>query len=96
MKRLLTKSASKVIDVDGNEVSIDDILQGDLVDFGSYGRLYVNNPNYSENMFWVTDSLENRNDWDAAGWSIKKELAKEVVQRVEDADDFVEYDEDII
>lgn len=42
-----------------------EIKQGDLVDFGVYGRLYVCNPKYHEDYFWVTDDEYERNNINA-------------------------------
>lgn len=56
-----------------------EINQGDLVDFGTYGQLYVCNPTYSSDYYWVTDLEEDRNDKNASGWSIRKDLAKRII-----------------
>ena len=64
----------------------EDIEQGDLVDFGGYGKLYVCHVNYSENKFWVTDIEEDRNNRDARGWSIYKSSAQKIIEKNEDED----------
>ena len=56
------------------------VNQGDLVDFGSYGKLYVCNPNYHDDYYWVTDEEESRMDKNASGWSIEKDLAEKVIE----------------
>ena len=71
-----------------------DICQGDLVDFGPYGRLYVCNPDYDTNAFWVTDREEDRDDPHASGWSISKNFAKRMIESFEDANDYEDEDED--
>lgn len=70
-----------------------DLNKGDLVDFGTYGELYVCNPDYSEDYYWVTDEEFNRDNEFADGWSILKDLAKKVVEEYEEEEfDFSDYD----
>lgn len=69
-----------------------EIEQGDLVDFGAYGKLYVCNPNYSDKYFWVTDLEKERFNHSAAGWSILKKLAENIIENGYDYDE--DYDED--
>ena len=64
-----------------------DINKGDLVDFGAYGKLYVCNPNFSEDYFWVTDEESERNNEYASGWSISKDLAEAVIESYDDLDE---------
>ena len=64
-----------------------DINKGDLVDFGAYGKLYVCNPNFSEDYFWVTDEESERDNEYASGWSISKDLADAVIESYEDLDE---------
>ena len=64
-----------------------DINQGDLVDFGPYGKLYVCNPNYHDDYYWVTDEEELRMDKHAPGWSIEKDLAERVIESAFDEED---------
>ncbi|CAG7579864.1 MAG: hypothetical protein SLAVMIC_00132 [uncultured marine phage] len=58
----------------------DDIEEGDLVDFGAYGELYVCNPYYSDTYFWVTDDEDERTNSGASGWTILKSLAKRIIE----------------
>lgn len=64
-----------------------DINQGDLVDFGTYGKLYVCNPNYHDDYYWVTDEEESRMDKHASGWSIAKDLAERVIESAFDEEE---------
>lgn len=75
-----------------------EIKQGDLVDFGVYGRLYVCNPKYHEDYFWVTDDEYERNNINAQGWTINKELAVKVLETEHDDEDLDEcvHEEDSI
>lgn len=66
------------------------IEQGDLVDFGPYGKLYVCNLNYHDDYFWVTDDEYERDNKKAPGWSILKELAVKVIEHYQDEDDDIE------
>ena len=52
-----------------------DIQNGDYVNFGEYGKLYVI---YSrdEKTYWVTDRTEDRYNKNALGWIINKNYAK--------------------
>lgn len=70
---------------------IDEIQDGDLVDFGAYGELYVVNPDYNDKYFWVTDDEEERDNPRAQGWTISKELAERVVEHY---NEYYEDDED--
>lgn len=67
-----------------------EILQGDLVDFGDYGKLYVCDPNYSIDYFWVTDDEYERFNKHAHGWSISKDLAIKVLETPSDDEDIDE------
>ena len=69
-----------------------EVNNGDLVDFGPYGKLYVCNADYEENKYWVTDERENRDDASALGWAISKNFAKRIIESYED-DDNEEYDD---
>lgn len=82
MRRLIRKAE---VDLEVND--------GDLVDFGPYGKLYVCNADYEENKFWVTDEKENRDDASAQGWAISKSFAKRIIESYEDDDDD-EYDDE--
>jgi len=53
---------------------------GDLIDFGAYGELYVCDPNYSDEYYWVTDVEKDRYDKHAQGWTISKDLAIDFVE----------------
>lgn len=66
------------------------IEQGDLVDFGDYGKLYICDPEYHEDYFWVTDDEYERFNKHAPGWSILKELAIQVVESPSDDEDLDE------
>ena len=66
------------------------INQGDLVDFGHYGNLYVCDPEYSMDYFWVTDDEYERFNKYAPGWSILKELANSVIESPNDDEDLDE------
>ena len=83
MRRLIRKAE---VDLEVND--------GDLVDFGPYGKLYVCNADYEENKFWVTDEKENRDDASAQGWAISKNFAKRIIESYEDDDEYddEEYD----
>ncbi len=59
---------------------------GDLVDFGGYGKLYVCDHNFLEGHYWVTDNKSDRANQFASGWSIRKHLAKSIVERYESED----------
>ena len=48
MRRLIRKAEANL-----------EVNNGDLVDFGPYGKLYVCNADYEENKYWVTDEKEN-------------------------------------
>jgi len=63
-----------------SKIDINEIQQGDLVDFGSYGKMYVCNLNYSEESFWITDIKEDRDNSCARGWSIRKNYAQSIVE----------------
>lgn len=69
---------------------VEDIQQGDLVDFENYGKLYVCNPYYSENYFWVTDNRSERDKDSAQGWSMLKSNAYKIIETYEDF-----YDEEL-
>ena len=53
----------------------ENIKQGDYIDFGVYGKLYVCDPSYDSDRFRVTDIKKDRKNFDASGWNIKKVLA---------------------
>ena len=83
MRRLIRKAE---VDLEVND--------GDLVDFGPYGKLYVCNADYEENKYWVTDEKENRDDASAQGWAISKNFAKRIIESYEDDDEYDdEYDD---
>ena len=63
------------------------VNQGDLVDFGPYGELYVCNPEYSDEYYWVTDIEEERNNRRAQGWTISKDLALKLIDDKDDLDE---------
>ena len=67
-----------------------EIFQGDLVDFGAYGKLYVCNPEYHEDYFWVTDDEYERFNKYAHGWSISKDLAVRVIETPRDDEEIEE------
>ena len=81
MRRLIRKAEANL-----------EVNNGDLVDFGPYGKLYVCNVDYEENKYWVTDERENRDNASAQGWAISKNFAKRIIESYEDDDD--EYDDD--
>lgn len=58
---------------------IDEIQDGDLVDFGAYGELYVVDIDYHDKFFWVTDNEDERYNRRAPGWSISKYLAERII-----------------
>lgn len=76
MRRLIRKAEANL-----------EVNNGDLVDFGPYGKLYVCNADYEENKYWVTDEKENRDDASAQGWAISKNFAKRIIESYEDDDD---------
>ena len=68
MKRLV-KKAEEILNINN----------GDYVDFGPYGQLFVCNNNYEDDKYWVTDLEDDRNNRNAEGWAISKDLAKTIV-----------------
>ena len=80
MRRLIRKAEANL-----------EVNNGDLVDFGPYGKLYVCNVDYEENKYWVTDEKENRDNASAQGWAISKNFAKRIIESYDDED---EYDDD--
>jgi hypothetical protein len=62
-----------------------EIEQGDYVDFGPYGKLYVNQVNGKRSR--VTDRKEDRFDPDAPGWYIDLRDAVRIIQAAADLDD---------
>ena len=76
MRRLIRKAEANL-----------EVNNGDLVDFGPYGKLYVCNTDYEENKYWVTDEKENRDNASAQGWAISKNFAKRIIESYEDDDD---------
>lgn len=71
-----------------------EIEQGDYVDFGPYGKFYVANTNYRDDMYWVTDDVDDRATENCLGWSIYKDQARKVIERFnDDEDDY--YDESV-
>lgn len=83
MRRLIRKAETNL-----------EVNNGDLVDFGPYGKLYVCNADYEENKYWVTDEKENRDDASAQGWAISKNFAKRIIEPYEDEYDDDEYDDE--
>lgn len=83
MRRLIRKAEANL-----------EVNNGDLVDFGPYGKLYVCNADYEENKYWVTDEKENRDNASAQGWAISKNFAKRIIESYEDDDEYDdEYDD---
>lgn len=83
MRRLIRKAEANL-----------EVNNGDLVDFGPYGKLYVCNADYEENKYWVTDEKENRDNASAQGWAISKNFAKRIIESYEDDDEYNdEYDD---
>lgn len=83
MRRLIRKAEANL-----------EVNNGDLVDFGPYGKLYVCNADYEENKYWVTDEKENRDDASAQGWAISKNFTKRIIESYEDDDEYDdEYDD---
>lgn len=83
MRRLIRKAEANL-----------EVNNGDLVDFGPYGKLYVCNADYEENKYWVTDEKENRDDASAQGWAISKNFAKRIIESYKDDDEYDdEYDD---
>ena len=83
MRRLIRKAEANL-----------EVNNGDLVDFGLYGKLYVCNVDYEENKYWVTDEKENRDNASAQGWAISKNFAKRIIESYEDDDEYDdEYDD---
>ena len=83
MRRLIKKAEANL-----------EVNNGDLVDFGPYGKLYVCNADYEENKYWVTDEKENRDDASAQGWAISKNFAKRIIESYKDDDEYDdEYDD---
>lgn len=71
---------------DPNEVN-----KGDLVDFGPYGKLYVCDPYYHDNYFWVTDDKDERYNESAPGWSMFKDDAQSIIYDEEEDDEDEDY-----
>lgn len=73
--------------LDEEDIS-DEIEEGDLVDFGAYGKLYVVEleAGSSGKYFWVTDQESQRFNPDANGWSILKREAVEILESGADFD----------
>lgn len=65
-------------------INLDEIQKGDLVDFGSYGKLYVCDPYYHDKYFWVTDDKDERYNEKALGWSMFKDDAQSIIYDEED------------
>lgn len=63
-----------------NKIAKLDIQQGDLVDFGPYGKNYVCDPDYSDEYYWITDEPNDRMNPNAEGWSIKKDRAIKIIE----------------
>ena len=83
MRRLIRKAEANL-----------EVNNGDLVDFGPYGKLYVCNVDYEENKYWVTDEKENRDNASAQGWAISKNFAKRIIESYKDDDEYDdEYDD---
>lgn len=76
MKRLIRKAY----------INTEEIQQGDYVDFGPYGKMYVCNTDYSIDYFWVTDDEENRANPNSSGWSIRKSDAINIIEEYEEED----------
>lgn len=68
-------------------VNLDEIHKGDLVDFGPYGKLYVCDPYYHDNYFWVTDDKDERYNENAPGWSMFKDDAESIIYEDKDDED---------
>lgn len=69
---------------------VSEIQEGDRVDFGAYGRLYVVKKDaglVSEGMLWVTDIEEDRTNEDARGWYINERYAKKIIEKYEEDED---------
>lgn len=65
-----------------------EIEEGDFVDFGAYGRLYVVKKNAgTRGQFWVTDEREDREKKNARGWYISPSYAEKIIEKWDDAED---------
>ena len=64
-----------------NTFSSDEIKVGDYVDFGSYGKLYVNKMDAGTNSIRVTDIESDRSNLDASGWYIDKDFATGIIEK---------------
>lgn len=71
----------------------DEVQRGDLVDFGSYGELYVCSTS-SSNGWWVTDKEEDRANSSASGWGMRPQYAKGIVQSYFDVQNGSDDEED--
>jgi len=77
--RMLAKGNIPPGFVDGDAFVPDDIHEGDYVDFGAYGRLFVLKAPMAGSL-WVTDKRADRYNYDAAGWYIRREFAKKIIE----------------
>ncbi len=69
------------------------IQKGTLVDFGSYGKLYVV-ADHTDTLFWVTDDKSERYNSHARGWNIRKSAAKGVIEEGKSNESFYLLDEE--
>lgn len=74
----------------------EDVEDGDYVDFGPRGKLYVTQSDYHKSYFWATNKEKHRFNSDASGWSVYKSDAIKIIQKGEDVDpdDYDQNDED--
>lgn len=64
-----------------NNIGESIVENGDLVDFGAYGKLYVSDAYYRGDFYWVTNNEADRFDTDCPGRTIQKDLAVEMVEK---------------
>lgn len=62
--------------------NVDDIDNGDYVDFGPLGNLYIC-ADYGDR-FWATDKKIDRANPNASGWYISKRSAKKIIEKYND------------
>ena len=79
----------------------DVVENGDLVDFGVYGKNYVVDRNYGEGMgsrnewWWITDDKSERFNPKASGHSIRPTEAIAIIESASDIDPDDYTDEDV-
>lgn len=89
---ILKKINKDVLGDEDEEPELDhnDVGEGDLVDFGPYGKHYVVDKDYmmsNGRTWWITDDPAELKKDRPMGWSISSSQAKKVLERTEDRED---------